>query len=367
VTHHSDRSFDYLVIGAGIWGLTAAWRLGTDGARVGVFDDGAEPAAAVAAGMLCPWSEREDDGEHDLDDALRAAATGWPSFATRLEQASGLPSGHAECGSVFVASRPEHLGAVRRLRTNLERAGRDAPWCDADAIRRLEPGLGPAVTGGIALDDEHQVDPQQLLAALREAARRVGVVVIDQRATSVTPDAVTDAGRDTHRARRVILAAGHASSRLSQRLAIRPVKGQIITLRPRGDEPPLLTRLVRSPGVYLVPRRDGRVLVGATSEERSDRDVTVDGVYGLLDQALRLAPGLSEYGFDAVRCGLRPAASDTKPVLGPDESGLVWATGGYRHGALLLPLVDQVIAASVNGAGLPALLAPFSPTRFACA
>jgi glycine oxidase len=346
---------DALVIGAGAWGLTAAWVLAREGLRVTIADDGGPPAAEVAAGMLCPWSEAEDDGEHDLFDGLRASARTWPQYAAAVEAASGLPSGYHRCGSVYVASRPEHVGAVQRLRRTVERHGLDRPWLDLEQLREAEPGLGPAVSAGIALDDEHQTEPPVLLAALRAACRRAGVGFEGAERS-------LEAARD--RAPLVVVAAGHRSGELSGRVVTRPVKGEILQLAPRLGAPCPIARLVRSPGAYLVPRPDGRVTVGATSREASDRDPTADGVLWLLEEAIRLAPGLAEMRLASVAAGLRPATADLRPALGRDPEGVVWATGGYRHGVLLLPLVADVLRAVARDEPVPEVAAPFTPMRF---
>ncbi len=361
--HLLPTSVDAAVIGAGVWGLAAAWRLAAAGASVALVDDGGEPTAAVAAGMLCPWSEHEDDGERDFYVVLRTAAAAWPAFATEVEAASGLPSGFHRCGSVYVAARPEHLGAVKRVRDTLARNGRPEDWQDADALAALEPGLGPAVSGGIALDDEHQADPAVLVTALRAAGLAAGLVPVAGTA-EIVPGGVRVAGA-TIAAGVVVNAAGHAAGRLSPRVPVRPVKGQILTLAPRTDHPSPLRRMVRTPGCYLVPRPDGRVVVGATQEERADRDVTAVGVFDLLEEGLHIVPELAELRLAGAAAGLRPATDDLRPAIGADDDGLVWATGGFRHGVLLLPLAADAIVAAARGEAAAPLTAPFDPRRFA--
>lgn len=361
--HLLPTSADVAVIGAGVWGLAAAWRLATGGAEVVLVDDGEPPTATVAAGMLCPWSEHEDDGERAFYEVLRTAAAAWPAFAAELEAASGLPSGFHRCGSVYVAARPEHLGAVRRVRDTLARNGRPEDWQDADDLSAVEPGLGPAVSGGIALDDEHQADPAVLVAALRAAAEAAGTTIVPGSAR-LTADGI---GVNGHRvaAGAVVNAAGHAASRLSSRVPVRAVKGQIVTLAARQDHPSPLRRMVRTPSCYLVPRPDGRVLVGATQEERVDRDVTAAGVFDLLEDALRIAPELAELRLAGTAAGLRPATADLRPAIGTDADGLVWATGGFRHGVLLLPVAAEAVAAAARGEEAPAGTELFDPGRFA--
>ncbi len=356
MTHPSSSPLaDVAVIGAGVWGLAAAWRLADAGATVVLCDDGGPATASVAAGMLCPWSEHEDDDDRALYDALRAAAVAWPTFADDVEKASGTASGFHACGSVYVSARPEHAGAVDRLRSTLARHGRPVPWRDADDLAQIEPGLGTAVTGGIALDDEHQADPAVLVTALKAACAGAGVVTLRGSATV--------AGAQRH-AGVVVNAAGHAAGRLSSRVPVRAVKGQILTLELRAGHPCPITRMVRTPSCYLVPRPDGRVLVGATQEERHDTDVTAGGAYDLLDEALRTCPALGEMRLARTAAGLRPATSDLRPAIGADADGLVWATGGFRHGVLLLPVAADAVAAVASGRPLPAIAATFHPGRF---
>ncbi len=352
---HSKRP-DVVVVGAGAWGRAIAFRLSLDGASVRLVGDGRPATAEIAAGMLCPWSEKVDDGEDQLPSALHACARDWPALAARIEAASGASVGYHRTGSVFVASRPEHHGAVERLRSILARDGYEQPWIDHEEVSRLVPAIGPAVSGGIALEDEHSVDPRLLLQALDQALARAAV---DRREASITSldDPLLAAGA-------VVIAAGAGSGRLGLRGRVRPVKGQIVTLAPRGGRSLGIDRIVRTPGAYVVPRADGTVVVGATQEEQSDTDVTVDGVLGLLEEAVRLAPGLADARLATVAAGLRPATVDLRPLLGRDDAGVIWATGGFRHGVLLLPLVVDAISAEVAGRSPSPLTTPFSPSRF---
>jgi glycine oxidase len=163
---------------------------------------------------------------------------------------------------------------------------------------------------------------------------------------------------------RVILAAGHAAGRLAARVPLRAVKGQVLRLRAHDGAPPPIARTVRTPSVYLAPRR-GEVVVGATMEERSDTLVTAAAVAELLDEALRVVPEAGELELAEAGCGLRPATPDGLPALGADpHDDLVWAVGGYRHGILLAPLAAEVAAAAAAGGPVPGWAAPFAPTRF---
>jgi glycine oxidase len=149
---------------------------------------------------------------------------------------------------------------------------------------------------------------------------------------------------------------------------VRPVKGQILELRPRtGTEAPL-SRIVRTPRCYLVPRSDGRVVLGATVEEQGfDTAVTADGVFRLLEAAWEVLPEVGELELLGARAGLRPGTPDNGPLVGADGEleGLVWATGHWRNGVLLAPLTGELVGALVAGTDPPdAELAALSPARF---
>jgi glycine oxidase len=357
------------VIGAGPWGLATAWQAAGRGARVTVLDDGRPPAAEVAAGLLGHLSEAAD-GDATLDALSGRAAEAWPAWAGRLEADSGRDPGFRTTGAVLVASRPEHVPAVRGRLETLARRGRPVEWLSGSALRALEPGLAPDVAGGADLPEEHQAEPRRLLAALRAACAARGVALAAGRArallgASVAEGAALDDGSSI-RAGRVVLAAGWDAGALAARVPVRPVKGQILRLRAAGDGPLPLTRAVRSPSVYLAPR-EREVVVGATTEERPDTTVTAEGVHVLLDEALRVAPGLGGLELAEARAGLRPTTPDGLPALGPDPDvdGLVWAVGGYRHGILLAPLAAQAAGAAAAGEALPAWAGPLAPGRFA--
>jgi glycine oxidase len=266
-----------------------------------------------------------------------------------------------------LAARHEAMGlAVERLR------GREA--------RALEPGLAPGIRGALLASDERSVDPAALVAALRHAAAATGVAVVTAAVERIVSDGggvtgvaldgggVIDAGA-------VVLAAGCRSGSIpglpaGARPPVRPVKGQILTLR----QPPgvaLVSRtlrgLVRGSSIYLVPRDDGRVVAGATVEERGwDARPTPGGAYELLRDTLALVPGLDDAELVAVRAGLRPGSPDDLPLVGRAAvDGLVVATGHHRNGILLAPITAEAVAAAVSGEPVPPEVAACDPRRFA--
>ena len=354
---------DVVVVGAGPWGLATAWRAAAEGASVVLVDDGAPPAAHVAAGMLGPWSEAQE-GEEDLHALMLDALGRWPGFADELGAASGRDPGFRRTGAVLAASRPEHVPLVRRRLEVIARWGTPTPWCSGSALRDLEAGLGPAVAGGAHLPDEHQVEPRALLAALRAAAASAGVRHLTSRVDAIRRGADPGArlwSGETLAAGRIVLAAGWAVGRPGGAVAVRGVSGQVLRLRGRPGAPVPISRTVRTPSVYLAPR-DGELVVGATMEEGADARVTAGGVAGLLVEALRAVPEIAEMDLVETAAGARTATPDGRPVIAVDDDGVVWATGGFRHGVLLTPLAADAAAALALGREAPAWARHLAPT-----
>ncbi|GGY52797.1 glycine oxidase ThiO [Streptomyces omiyaensis] len=374
------RSTDVLVVGGGVIGLVTAWRAALRGLDVAVVDP--EPgggAARVAAGMLAAVTELHY-GEETLLGLNLASAARYPAFVAELEEASGLDVGYRACGTLAVALDADDRAHLRELHALQTRCGLSSEWLTGRECRRLEPMLAPGVRGGLRVDGDHQVDPRRLAAALLTACERAGVVfhralaerlaVAGDRARGVVLRDGTELA-----AERTVLAAGSLSGRLagvppSALPPVRPVKGQVLRLRIPAAYAPFLSRtvraVVRGSHVYLVPRENGELVVGATSEELGwDTTVTAGGVYELLRDAHELVPGLTELPLTETLAGLRPGSPDNAPLLGPSAlPGLLLATGHYRNGVLLTPVTGDVMAEVLTTGVLPDEARPFSPRRF---
>ncbi|TXS03013.1 glycine oxidase ThiO, partial [Streptomyces sp. col6] len=377
--HRTDGS-DVLVIGGGIIGLVTAWRAARRGLSVALADP--EPgggAARVAAGMLAAVTELHY-GEEMLLGLNLASARRYPSFTAELEEASGRDIGFRACGTLAVALDADDRAHLRELHELQRRSGLESEWLTGRECRRLEPMLAPGVRGGLRVDGDHQVDPRRLAAALLTACERAGVVFRRRRADrlSVVADravgAVLDDGTEVA-ADQVVLAAGSFSGRLAGVPAhvlppVRPVKGQVLRLTVPPAYAPFLSRtvraVVRGSHVYLVPRENGELVVGATTEEMGwDTTVTAGGVYELLRDAHELVPGITELPLTETRAGLRPASPDNAPLLGRTAlPGLHLATGHGRNGVLLTPVTGDAMAALLADGELPEAARPFSPGRF---
>ncbi len=378
----SDGRYDVVVVGGGVIGLAAAWQVAVRGMTVAVVDpDPGRGASWAAAGMLAPVSEVHHGEESLLVLALESARR-WPDFAAELTRAVGHPVGYRSTGTLVVAADDGDRAWAQELYEFQRDLGLEAQWLTGRRARHHEPSIAPGVRGAIWVPGDHQVDNRLLVEALLSAATGAGAVLHRQRAAALECSAGTVAGvrlaaGTTLHAPAVVLAAGTWSAELDglPRGAVppvRPVKGQILRLAPSRRAPVLSTTvrgLVQGSSVYVVPRRDGTVVVGATVEERGfDTDVTAGAVYELLRDAHRVVPGLTEMVVGEVGAGLRPGSPDNAPIVGRPTvagvDGLVVATGHYRQGILLAPLTAAAVAAMVGGDEPPDVMAPFGPGRF---
>jgi glycine oxidase len=368
---------ELIVVGAGVIGLSIAWRAAQRGMRPLVLEaaEPAEGATGVAAGMLAPVTEA-DFGEEALIALNLAAVRRYPDFVAELETASGRETGYRESGALNVAVDRDQAEELARLHELQRALGLDSRWLGARECRALEPGLATRVTGGIEAFGDHQVSPRRLAEALRVALQRDGGELrsharVESVATSGdTVDGVVLESGELVRARTVVLAAGARCAELDlppgAEIPVRPVKGQILRL---GGDParPVATRTIRTPEVYAVPRADGRLVVGATVEERGlDRTVTAGAVLELLRAAYEVLPGITELELLEASAGHRPATPDNEPAIGEGAlPGLIWATGHWRNGVLLAPITAEAIAAVLAGGEPIAEVRAFSPRRFA--
>jgi glycine oxidase len=374
------ESADVIVAGGGVIGTAIAWQAAAAGLDVVLVDPGQQDAASlVAAGMLAPASEALF-GEGELLGLNLLAVARFGSFAAELEEASGAQVGLRREGTLAVAYDPGDYAALLRLTAFRRSVGLDAEELSSRACRELEPFLAPDVHGGVLFAGDWSVDNRRYVAALAEAARRAKVRFVRDRvlALQVSDGRVSGArlaGGGNIGSAQVVLAAGcwsAAVAGLPDALAavIRPVKGQLLRLRhPAGLAPVLshtIRSIVRGADVYLVPRADGEVIVGATSEERGeDRTVTAGAVHDLLHDAMSVLPVTSELTLAETCAGLRPGTPDNGPVVGrcgPD--GLLLATGHYRNGILMSPVTADAVTALLAGQRAAPEWDPFTPQRF---
>lgn len=367
-----------VVIGGGAIGLAVAWRISQSGASVTVIDPAPGLGASHAAGgMLAPVTEVHYGEERLLGLNLESSRR-WPAFVNELEAASGLGCGYRTEGMLVVALDAGDRAMLSELADYQQRLGLSVQRLSGRECRRLEPLVVADVTAGLQVDADRSVDNRRLVAALLEACRRGGVRWVLDRAVAVESaagrvDGVRLAGGDVVAADTVVLAAGVGTPGVAGvphgEVPVRPVKGEIVRLRVPGRLAPLLTRTLRGvvvgQPVYLVPRADGEVVVGATASEEAQPTVTAGSVYRLLRDARALVPAVDELELVEAIARLRPGTPDNAPILGPTSlPGLVAATGHYRNGILLAPVTADVVAALVVEGTLLPVAEPFGPRRF---
>ena len=416
---HTPSDTDIIVVGGGVIGTAIAWRVALAGRAVTLIDPGTDDKASlVAAGMLGPVSESVF-GERDLLNLNLHAVDRFPSFNSELEAASGHRTGLRTEGTLAVAYDNDDLAALDRLTEFRHSIGLAALRLTARECRRLEPFLAPSTRGGVLAAGDLSVDNRRYLAALRVAAERAGVTTITGTVTEIAEQdggtghgahprvavratapastvAVPDsggpdsggpdaAGPDTVpldlTAGDVVVAAGWATGSIKGipdaiGTAIRPVKGQLLRLRHPGNLPHIATHTIRATvqgrDIYLVPREDGELVVGATQEERGDRTVTAGAVHDLLRDAMTALPAIGELTLAEASAGLRPGTTDNFPILGPTGTGgptstgrLIIAAGHFRNGILLSAVTADAVAALLAGQAPHQAWAPFVPGRLA--
>jgi glycine oxidase len=380
------RQPDVLIIGGGVIGLAIAWRAAQRGMDVVLVDPRPGAGAShVAAGMLTPVAEAAY-AERELFELGCLSLRRYPDFAAELTELTGASVGFRRAGTLQVAYDADDMAVLDEHAVLRESFGAQTQRLTGRQCREIEPLLGPALRGGLLVDDDASVDPRLLTAALLTAARSAGAVHLPQRAVRLRTGGDRASGAEladgtTVVAGQVVLAAGWASGTIAglpdgTAPPLRPVKGQTVRLRPTaatvaaGLPHGLLTRTVRglvcgSP-VYLVPRDDGELVVGATQEEIGpDTAVTAGGVWQLLRDARALVPGITELELAETVAGLRPGTPDNAPVLGPSAlPGLVLATGHFRSGVLLAPVTAELIVDYLLSGTIPTAASPFSVERF---
>jgi glycine oxidase len=363
------------IVGAGVIGLSCAWRAAEAGWAVELVDPAPGSGSSwVAGGMLAPVTEAWP-GEEDLLELGADSLGRWPAFAAALAGAAGTPAGLRTEGTMVVAAGAGDRAELDDLAAYLAKVGREVDVLSARELRRLEPAIGPDVRGGLSVPGDLAVDNRVLLAALRAAADRAGVRFVEAGARTVDADGVELADGRRVPADAVLVAAGAHSAALHPALdgLVRPVKGEILRLRHRPGALPPPRRTVRAVvdgrPVYAVPRDGGGLVIGATQYETGfDTEPTVGGVRDLLRDAERVLPGVAEYALVEAAAGLRPGTPDNLPLIGSlggstGAAGPLVATGHGRNGMLLAPITVAAVLALLAGEPVPAAALVADPSR----
>ena len=351
-----------LIIGGGVIGLGIGWQLAKAGASVSIYEQAEAGRAAswAAAGMLAPLAEAHTEKSELLKLGCQSLAL-YPQWVQELEADAEMSIGYRVEGTLIVGLEPDDTHQLRHLHTSQQDLGLDVEWLTGRAAREIEPALSPRVTAAIRCESDHQVDNRLMVKALQRAYQKCGGTLHEnntvesiQIENGIATGIKTRDG-EKHNADIIVLSAGCESDQIQGlpdaiRPPVRPVKGQMLALQMEaGITVKNVIRTVRArypTSVYLVPRTDGRLIVGATSEEMGfDTRLTAGGVFELLRGAWEAVPGIYELPLLETWTGLRPGSRDNAPILGktPVEN-LIYATGHYRNGILLTPITAYEIS-----------------------
>lgn len=361
-SHH-----DVIIIGGGTMGLAIAIELAFAGVRATILSRHFQEAALhAAAGMLAPQAEALPAGP--LLDLCRQSRDRYPDWTAKLEQLTGLETDYWPCGILAPVLQPSLASGVSHF--NLENLDADSCWLDRPTLDSQQPGFSPEVMGAWWFPQDGQVDNRALAQVLRAAATALGIQVIEGIDVQGWQ---TDNGRIQHlltnqgtlTGDRYVLATGAWSQTLLP-IPVTPRKGQMLALQTPGDRPLPLQQVIYGDQIYLVPRRSGTIIVGATSETVGfTPGNTVAAIHTLLGKALALYPGLAEFEIMDTWWGYRPATPDEGPILGESPwQNLSLATGHYRNGILLAPITAHLITQLLLNDDRHPLLEAFSYRRF---
>ena len=370
-----------IIIGGGVIGLGIGWQLAKSGAAVTIYERAQAGRAAswAAAGMLAPLAEAHSE-EPALLKLGAQSLVRYPQWVDELEADAKMSIGYRVEGTLIVGLEPDDTHQLRHLYASQQELGLEVEWLNGREARKIEGALSPRVTAAIRCATDHQVDNRLMVQALQRAYQTCGGVLSEN---SVIERIVVENGTVTgvqtqegfHAAWVFILAAGCWSAQIEGLPdeiipPVRPVKGQMLALQmEEGITVKNVIRTVRArypTSVYLVPRNDGRLIVGATSEEMGfDTRLTAGGVFELLRGAWEAVPGIYELPLLETWSGLRPGSRDNAPILGktPVEN-LIYATGHYRNGILLTPITAYEIAKLILTGETSEIIAPFQLDRF---
>ncbi len=363
------------IIGGGVIGLSIGWQLARKGRTVEIFERGeaGKQASWVSAGMLAPVSEAGFE-EPDLLRLNLLSIELYPRFTEELIQDSGIDPGFRTEGTLMIAVDRDQAEMLRRLYAFRKKLSLPVEMLTGSEARGREPRLSPSIGSAVWIPNDYQIDNRALVAALIRAFALCGGKLHEH--TNVDEivllnDELKGIGLNGKvlPSSCVVVANGAWAGAIgglpaAWQLPVRPVKGQIITLRMTEDF--RLTHVVRSPEVYFAPKKDGRLIVGATVEEKGfETNPTAGGVKDILESAWEAVPGIYDLPLEEVNVGFRPASRDNAPILGrtPVE-GLYVATGHYRHGILQAPVTAYTMTELILSGEVSELINPFSLLRF---
>lgn len=370
-----------LIVGGGAIGLAIGWRLARAGCAVTVFDrdQAGRSASWASAGMLSPLAEAQFEEEDLLHFGIKALEV-YPEFVEALESETGSSVGYRQDGVLVAGITQDDLEYLKFRHQFQQDLQLPVAWLSGDEAREQEPHLSAQVSAAVWCPGDHQVDNRRLVMALEKGFVQAGGELLENMAVDellIEGSGVKGlrVGEEVYEGDTVVVASG-AWSRLMPGLPdqakppVRPVRGQILRLKMTQEV--TLERIIWYPRVatssiaYLVPKDDGHLVLGATSEEMGfDAEVTAGGVFELLRAAWDVVPGVYDLPLVETMAGLRPGSRDDGPILGKTAvDGLILATGHYRKGILLTPLTALTIAELILEQKTSDLIRPYGIDRF---
>ena len=364
-----------IIAGGGVIGLAIGWRLARAGAAVKLFEKNTVGRGASwnAAGMLAPLSEVGFE-EQDFLKIGRESLRRFPEFLDELKKDAGIEVPLDTRGTLIIGLDRDDKERLRRLHGFREHLGLPVEWLSGTAAREIEPLISPRASSAIWIPDDHQIDNRLLVEALKTAFENCGGELHEHCAVKSIRTGgrrLTGVATDTEEfdASAAVIAAGCWSKQIEGIPAelkppVRPVKGQIMTLQMNESCP--LAHVVRAPDAYLLPKDDGRLILGASEEEMGfDTSITAGPVYKLLERGWEAIPSIYDLVIDEIEAGLRPGSRDHDPIVGETPiEGLFYATGHYRHGILLAPITGYEMCDLILEGKSSELFEPFKPARF---
>ena len=372
-TNSLNPTADVIVVGGGVIGLSIARELVRRGVHDVVLVERSQPgaeASSAAGGILGPQVEADH-----ADEFFRLSCASrdmYPEFAAALREETGIDVELDTTGTLYLGFTEQYEAELRQRYEWQKSQGLSVEWLSGDEARRHEPKISDRVACALRFPNDIQVENRHLITALTRANEKLGVRLLSNcNVLSLTLERKAICGVETSsgsiRAPVVVIAAGAWSSLIGcvrPSINIEPVRGQMLCFKPSSQ---IAQHVIYSARGYLVPRKDGRLLAGSTSEHAGfENCVTDEGLRTIRSMAAEIIPMLRDFPLADSWAGFRPCAEDGLPVLGPTEDvrGLFFATGHYRNGILLAPITGKLIAdAIVYGASTPQL-STFSPTRF---
>jgi len=364
-----------IIIGGGAIGLSLGWQLAKKGADVEILERGkaGKSSSYAAAGMLAPNAEIGFE-DIELFYLCRKSLEMYPAFLEELAVDSGIKIKVDKCGAIMPAFDRDDSERIRRLFDFREKIGLPVEWLSGEEAREIEPYLSPKCTYAVWIPDDGQIDNRKLLEALKIAfINSGGKLYEDHPVEKINIVKGKAAGVHIHgidiEADNVVVCAGSWSKSIGGltpdiQPPVRPVKGQAISLI--LDDNCKVSHAVRAPDVYLVPKKDGRLVVGASVEEMGfDENPTAGEIFRLLERAWEAVPSIYDLKIQSIDVGLRPGSRDHSPIIGDSSvNGLYFATGHYRNGILLTPLTAIELSNWIVSGKSSGVLAEFGLSRF---